>query len=84
MIAAMLKKGPKGITFSLSENRMSSATGKAIKVAKKMVQIDIGNPITKPKRNINLMSPPPRDSFLKALSPKILMAYIAKKAPTPE
>lgn len=84
IIAAILKKGPKGIIFSLSENKISNATGKAIKVAKNIVQIDIGNPITNPKRNINLMSPPPSDSFLKALSPNILMAYIAKKAPTPE
>lgn len=83
-IAAMLRNGPKGMIFSLSENKMIRATGKAIKVAKKIVHIDIGNPNTIPNKNINLMSPPPRDSFLKALSPIHFMAYIARKAPIPE
>ena len=83
-IAAMLKNGPKGITFSLSENKINKATGKAIKVAKKMVQIDIGKLKTKPNKNINLMSPPPNDSFLKTLSPNIFREYMAKNAPIPE
>ena len=83
-IAAILKKGPKGIIFSLFENKIIMATGKAIKVAKKMVQIDIGNPNTKPNKNISLMSPPPRDSFLKALSPNNFKEYMAIKAPIPE
>lgn len=62
-IAAILRNGPKGIIFSLSENKMIKATGKAMKVAKNIVQIDIGNPNTIPNKNINFISPPPRDSF---------------------
>lgn len=81
--AAILRKGPKGITLSLLEKRINKATGKAIKVAKKIVIIDIGKPNTKPNKNINFISPPPKDSFLKALSPKTLIKYIARKAPTP-
>ena len=82
-IAAMLKNGPNGIIFSLSENKMNKAIGKAINVAKKIVQIDIGKPSTNPNKNINLISPPPRDSFLNALSPNILIPYIKMKDPTP-
>ena len=62
-IAAILRNGPKGIIFSLSENKIISATGKAMNVAKKIVQIDIGNPKTIPNKNIYFISPPPRDSF---------------------
>ena len=84
IIAAILRKGPKGMIFSLLEKRIIKATGKAMNVARKIVIIAIGKSRTRPKRNINLMSPPPRDSFLKALSPRILIAYITKKAPIPE
>ena len=63
----MLRNGPNGIIFSLLDSNIMIAIGKAMKVAKKIVQIDIGKPKTIPNRNINLISPPPKDSFLNTL-----------------
>lgn len=80
----MLRNGPNGIIFSLLDSNIMIAIGKAMKVAKKIVQIDIEKPKTIPNRNINLISPPPKDSFLNTLSPSIFMAYITIKAPIPE
>ena len=60
---AILKNGPKGIMLSFLLNNIYIAIGKAINVAKKMVQTLSGKPITNPERNINLISPPPSYSF---------------------
>ena len=82
-MAAIHKKGPKGIILSLLLNNMIKAIGNAIKVAKNIVQIDIEYPKTKPKTNNSFMSPPPKDSFLNILSPIILIVYIVKNDKAP-
>lgn len=82
-IADIHKNGPKGIRLSLLLNRTYIAIGKAMNVARKIVNTDIGYPRTRPKRNISFISPPPRDSFLNIASPTNLTAYIVRKAKHP-
>ena len=57
-MAAMLKKGPNGMMFSLSENNMTKEIGNAINVAIKILHMAIGNPITRPNKNISLNPDP--------------------------
>ena len=82
-IAAIAKKGPKGIKLSLLLKRIYIATGKAIKVAKNISHIAKGYPITIPNKNINLISPPPILSLLNNLSPINFITYIVTKARIP-
>ena len=56
------------------------AIGNAINVARKILHIDSGQPITKPNKNINFISPPPILSLLNRWSPINLMTYIVIKA----
>ena len=48
-----------------------------------MLITEFNIPNTKPNVNINLISPPPIDSLLKIISPKILIKYIITKATNP-
>ena len=82
-IPDILRNGPKGIILSFLNSKRNKAIGKAIKVAKKILQIAIGYPITSPIRNINLMSPPPKDSCLNIMSPTFLTRYIVANEPKP-
>ncbi len=82
-IADIHRKGPKGIRLSLLLNRTYIAMGNAMNVARKIVNTAIGYPKTRPKRNINFISPPPSDSFLKSESPTNLTAYIVRNAKQP-
>lgn len=80
---AINKNGPYGMTLSLLLKYRINERGKAMKLDKKIVNKDIHGPTAHPTKNINLMSPPPNDSFLKMKFPKSINTYIKKKAPIP-
>ena len=84
IIAAILRNGPKGIILSFLKINKARAIGNAMKVAKNILHTDIGYPITKPTKNINLISPPPSDSCLKIRSPSFFISSIVINAPTPD
>ena len=77
------KKGPYGITLSLLLKYKINDNGKAIKLDKKIVNKLIQGPNTQPMKNINLISPPPSDSFLKIKFPNNINKYIMIKDKKP-
>jgi hypothetical protein len=80
---AISKKGPYGITLSLLLKYKINDNGNAIKLDKKIVNKLIQGPNTHPIKNINLISPPPRDSFLKIKLPNNISKYITIKDKKP-
>ena len=80
---AINKNGPYGITLSLLLKYKINDNGSAIKLDKKIVNKLIQGPNEQPMKNINLMSPPPKDSFLNIKFPSNINKYITTKDPTP-
>ena len=80
---AISKKGPKGITLSLLLKYKINDKGRAIKLDKKIVNKLIQGPKEHPIKNINFISPPPKDSFLKIKLPNNISKYIIRNAPNP-
>ena len=73
--AAQDRNGPNGIILLSSFINDITDIGRAIKAAINIATIDISKPNIKPKTNNNLISPPPKLSFLNITSPKILNKY---------
>ena len=63
IVAAIDKYGPNGNTLLSFLTRLIKDKGSAIKDAMNIVTIDISKPSTRPIKNINLISPPPKLSF---------------------
>ena len=53
-------------------------------VAKKILHTAIGYPSTNPTKNINFISPPPRDSCLNIKSPNFFIKSIVANEPIPD
>ena len=83
---AISKNGPYGITLSLLLKYKINDNGNAIKLDKKIVNKLIQGPNAHPIKNINLISPPPSDSFLKIKLPNNINKYITTndKIPYPK
>ena len=79
MIAATAKYGPNGTSWLLSFFNIINEMGRPIIEAKNIDIKEFNNPSTNPKVNINLISPPPIDSFLKKKSPNNFISHIITK-----
>ena len=77
------KKGPYGITLSFLRSNKTNENGNArkleINIDTKLIQVPTAHPI----KNINFISPPPKDSFLNKKFPSSISAYIDIKAIKP-
>ena len=63
---------------------MNKEIGKAIKEAINIIKIPNKGDNTCPITNINLISPPPKDSFLNIILPSIIIAYINTNKHNPD
>ena len=77
------KNGPKGTTCPSFKNKLTMAYGSARNVEKTKDNIAILYPRVSPIKKDNLISPPPSDSFLKAIFPSLPMIKTVKKLRNP-
>ena len=77
------KKGPNGITFSFCLINNIIDIGSAIKLAKNIDTHPNNGSNIRPNTNINFISPPPNDSFLKILFPIIIIKYMNRNKMIP-
>ena len=82
IIADNDRYGPNGIMLLLFLTKLIIDNGSAMNDAINIVTIDISNPKTNPIKNNNLISPPPKLSFLNIQSPISLNKYRVKNEPT--
>lgn len=83
MSAPIHKKGPNGTIWVFLLFKITNEIGSPTIEPKNIVKIAFIYPKTSPKTNINFISPPPIDSFLKQKSPIFFIIYIVRKAQTP-
>ena len=79
----MIRKGPKGINLVFFLNNIINEIGNAIKLPKNITNKLGSGDKTSPITNINLISPPPKDSFLNKKFPNNIIVYIMQNIINP-
>lgn len=83
-IKLITRNGPKGTKLTFLFQSINNEIGNAKKLAKNITNSPSNGLITNPNTNINLISPPPKLSFLNKKLPKIIIKYITPNKHIPD